>query len=106
VCYAIIDVLHFAFTTTTYAYFLFVCLFKSLLFVIHSHYSPLPHFYATTIMESSTLNIFVSMEVKPNGLCIGVGHLVGCSNNNIVNRLEHETPSKPPSNIGTNDFIV
>ncbi len=104
--YAIIGVLHFAFITTTHTYLSLVCLFKSLLFVIHFHYSPLPHFYATTLMESSNPNIFVSMEVKPNGLCVGVGHLVRCSNNNIVNRLEHETPFKPSSNIGTNDLIV
>jgi hypothetical protein len=37
-------------------------------------------------MEFSISNIFVKMEAKPNGLYVGVGHLVRSNNKNIVNR--------------------
>jgi hypothetical protein len=58
-------------------------------------------------MESSILNIFVNMEAKPNGLCVGVGCLARCSN--IVNILNQETSVqglKALSDIGTNALIM
>lgn len=65
-----------------------------------------PHFFVITIMEFSIPNTFVSMEVEPNGLCVGVGHLTRCNNNNIVSRLEQEALFENSSNIGINDLIV
>ncbi len=53
-------------------------------------------------MESSTPNIFINLEAKHNGLCVDVGCVAKCSNNNIVNKLKQEAPS----NVGTNDLIV
>jgi hypothetical protein len=42
------------------------------------------------------------VESKHNDLCVDVGCVARCNNNNIVNILKQETPS----NVGTNDLIV
>jgi hypothetical protein len=57
-------------------------------------------------MEFSTPNTFVSMEVGAYGLCVGVGHLTRCNNNNIVSRLEQEALFENSSNIDINDIIM
>ncbi len=97
----------FHFATTPCAYLSFVRLLESLLLAIHFQYSP--HFFGTTIMEFSIPNTF-RMETKLNDLCVGVGHLIGCNCNNIVNRLEQEAPCEALfealSNIGIDDLIL
>jgi hypothetical protein len=105
VFYASIGVLHFDFVTKPCTYLPFVHLLKSSLLAIHSHYFP-PIIFVITIMEFSTPNTFVSMEVELDGLCVGVGHLTRCNNNNIVSRLEQEALFENSSNIGINDLIV
>ncbi len=79
----------------------FVNPFKSSLLMIHSLLSPF-NFFAIAIMESSTPNIFINVEAEHNGLCVDVGCVARCSNNNIVNKLKQEAPS----NVATNDLIV
>jgi hypothetical protein len=78
------------------------------LLIMHSHNStpPLSNLFVSTIMKSLTSNIFINMEAKLNG-CYAtiVKHLLGC-NNNIVNRLKQEAPSKAVSIIVINDLIV
>jgi len=53
-------------------------------------------------MESSTPNICINVKVEHNDLCIDVGCVARCNNNNIVNKLQQEAPF----NIDTNDLIM
>jgi hypothetical protein len=87
--------------------FLSITLIYHLCTLSNHHYSqftpiilPPNNFFATTIMESSNRNNFVSMKVEPNGFCVGVKCLEWCNNNNIVNRLKQDISSKVLFNVG------
>ncbi len=100
VCYVIIDVLHFTSITTTLNIFVICLPFQ--IIDVHDSFSLFSSFFVTIMMESSTLNIFINMEVEFNGFCVGYRWLVGYNNNNIMNKLKYEAPF----DIGINDPIM